>query len=340
MSALVASLAPTRNADAQQATPPLSGTPQSAESRRERGERVLKDLEGRDSLPSHFQQLNEDFPELADMTVKYALGDVWGRDVLPPKTRQLVSLAGFAAQGTMPQFKVHAQYALNLGVTPQELMEVIYLTTVIAGSPRALIAAATLKELFMENGVQLPLAEAKAGAPATTPDASVARALTTATSKSADATAVAALHREWILVGWERKVGDGPLDFRQKLGKYYNWSSSDVLLYDDFDPQRRVVRSPAAYGAIWEPPFSALRSAEHRVVSGPSVLVSGDLATSTLEFAARLTDKEGKETGIRTFSSLVWRSTAEGWKIVREHNSSTVLSPTQLAALMNPASNR
>jgi hypothetical protein len=79
------------------------------------------------------------------------------------------------------------------------------------------------------------------------------------------------------------------------------------VLYDDFDPQRRVVRSPAAYGAIWEQPFSALQSAEHRVVSGPSVLVSGDLATATLEFAARLTGGDGKVTGIRTFSSLVWR---------------------------------
>ncbi len=40
------------------------------------------------------------------MTLKYSLGDIWGREVLDNKTRQLVSLGGFAAQGTMPQFTV------------------------------------------------------------------------------------------------------------------------------------------------------------------------------------------------------------------------------------------
>ena len=78
--------------------------------------------------------------------------------MLDDKTRQLISLAGFAAQGTMPQFKVHAQYALNYGVTPEELMEIVYLTTVTSGFPRALIAAGMLKELFLENDVRFPVA--------------------------------------------------------------------------------------------------------------------------------------------------------------------------------------
>ena len=126
--------------------------------RQERGEQVFNSLTGSEGLPPHFQQLQKDFPELADLTLKYALGDIWGREVLDNKTRQLVSLAAFAAQGTMPQFKVHAQYALNYGVTPEELMEVVYLTTVTSGFPRALIAAGTLKELFQENDVRFPVA--------------------------------------------------------------------------------------------------------------------------------------------------------------------------------------
>ena len=132
---------------------------------------------------------------------------------------------------------------------------------------------------------------------------------------------VAALHREWILVGWERKAGDGPLDFRRKLGKYYDFTDPNVLLYDDFDPQHRVVRRAAAYGDIWEPAFSTLRSARHRVSIAPAVLVDGTLATSTLQFEARLESKAGQVTGIRTLSSLVWHATGAGWKIVREHNS-------------------
>ncbi len=138
-----------RRADAQAGAPslPTEGSTATA-ARRARGERVLNGLTGGKGLPPHFLRLRQDHPELADLTLQHALGDVWGREVLPPKTRQIAALAGFAAQGAMPEFKAHAQYALNLGVTPEEMMEVVYLTTVTSGYPRALAAAAALKELF------------------------------------------------------------------------------------------------------------------------------------------------------------------------------------------------
>jgi len=135
--------------------------PSETMTRQEQGEKVLNSLSGGKGLPPHFVQLQKDFPELADMTLTYSLGDIWAREVLDNKTRQLISLAGFAAQGTMPQFKVHAQYALNYGATPEELMEVIYITTVTSGFPRALIAAGTLKELFQENNIKFPVTSQK-----------------------------------------------------------------------------------------------------------------------------------------------------------------------------------
>lgn len=47
--------------------------------------------------------------------------------------------------------KIHAGYALNLGVTRDKLKEVIYLTTVHSGFPRALNAATAHKEIFDEQ---------------------------------------------------------------------------------------------------------------------------------------------------------------------------------------------
>jgi 4-carboxymuconolactone decarboxylase len=94
---------------------------------------------------------------LARFTLEYSLGDVWPRTVLDPVTRQLVACSAFAAQGTLEQLKVHAGYALELGATPQQLMEVVHLTTVTAGSPRALNAAQALKEIFQQRGVPLPV---------------------------------------------------------------------------------------------------------------------------------------------------------------------------------------
>ncbi|WP_365740738.1 carboxymuconolactone decarboxylase family protein [Nostoc sp. JL33] len=80
--------------------------------------------------------------------VDYSLGEVWSRSELDDRTRQLATVAAFAAQGNLPQLKIHAGYALRLGVTQNELKEVVYLTTVTAGFPRAIDAAQALREVF------------------------------------------------------------------------------------------------------------------------------------------------------------------------------------------------
>ena len=144
-----------------------------------------------------------------------------------------------------------------------------------------------------------------------------------------------ALHRRWILEGWERAPGDGRFDFRTKLGEFYAWADRDVVLYDDFDPQHRVARSAAAYAAIWEPIFNTVRSARHVVSDEPAVLPpSGDLTASTLEFAALIEGADGEVTAIRTRSDLVWRRRSGGWRIVREHNSTRVVSVAEVSALL------
>jgi len=47
--------------------------------------------------------------------------------------------------------KIHASYALNVGVSEEELKEIVYLTTVTAGFPRAIAASQALSALFAER---------------------------------------------------------------------------------------------------------------------------------------------------------------------------------------------
>lgn len=115
-------------------------------------ERHAKGLEVMDHLSGGAGQpvlnaLREDYPFLAEGITAYALGDVWGRPGLDDRTRQLAAVAAFAAQGNLPYLKVHAGYAMRLGVTRDELKEVVYLTTVTSGFPRAIEAAQALREV-------------------------------------------------------------------------------------------------------------------------------------------------------------------------------------------------
>lgn len=148
---------------------------------------------------------------------------------------------------------------------------------------------------------------------------------------------VAGLHRDWVF-GWERNLGDAPFSFRERLGSFYDWSFEGVMLYDDFDPEHRVAQSPAEYGEIFEPIIGSTRNLNHRIADGPHVLVSGGLAASRLVFEARIETGEGELMGIRTTTSLVWRLTDDGWRIVREHNSTVQIPAGQVETIDDPGS--
>jgi 4-carboxymuconolactone decarboxylase len=120
------------------------------EERLKRGDAVIRSLNKGAPQPA-LERLRQEFPFLAEATEGYALGDVWSRTGLDSHTRQLATVTAFAALGETPLMKVHAGYALNIGVSEEQLKEAIYLVTVTSGFPRALAASQALSELFAER---------------------------------------------------------------------------------------------------------------------------------------------------------------------------------------------
>lgn len=129
---------------------PETAHAQSAEERQRRGDAIVRELNNGAPQPV-LERTRQEFPFLAEATQGYALGEVWSRPGLDSGTRQLAAVAAFAAMGEPAFLKVHAGYALNLGVSEEELKEIVYLTTVTAGFPRAIAASQALSELFAER---------------------------------------------------------------------------------------------------------------------------------------------------------------------------------------------
>ena len=147
---------------------------------------------------------------------------------------------------------------------------------------------------------------------------------------------IAALHLRWMnaLV---RNEGDPNLDFRSDLGDLYDFESPDVVLYDDFDPERRVARSADEYAAIWEPVFASVHTTRHAVSDGPHVLTGeGSLAASWLQFNGRVRMPDGGVLEFLSTSSMVFHRTGSGWRIAREHNSTVVLPTGTLDPVFGP----
>jgi 4-carboxymuconolactone decarboxylase len=129
---------------------PDAGLAQTTEERRAQGSAVIRKLNNGATQPN-LEAMRREFPFLAEVTEAYALGDVWSRSGLDDRTRQLAAVAAFAAIGERTFMKVHAGYALNIGVSEEELKEVIYMVTVPAGFPKAIAASQGLAELFAER---------------------------------------------------------------------------------------------------------------------------------------------------------------------------------------------
>ena len=96
-------------------------------------------------------------PEMMDILQKFIFGEVFRTGNLTMKQREMITCITLATMQTLPQLKAHAGAALNVGVTPEELREVMYLTAPFIGFPKMLNAVATVNEVFKERGITLPL---------------------------------------------------------------------------------------------------------------------------------------------------------------------------------------
>lgn len=96
-------------------------------------------------------------PEMMDILQKFIFGEVFTTGNLSLKQREMITCVTLATMQTLPQLKAHAGAALNVGVTPVELREAMYLTAPFIGFPKMLNAVATVNEVFKERGISLPL---------------------------------------------------------------------------------------------------------------------------------------------------------------------------------------
>ncbi|QIA65001.1 carboxymuconolactone decarboxylase family protein [Vibrio astriarenae] len=99
------------------------------------------------------ESLEDICPDLARFTIEYPFGDIYSREGLSLKEREIATVAALTAMGNCaPQLKVHLHAALNVGCTEAELKEVILQMSVYAGFPAALNGMFVLKEILLERG--------------------------------------------------------------------------------------------------------------------------------------------------------------------------------------------
>jgi 4-carboxymuconolactone decarboxylase len=94
----------------------------------------------------------EGLGELGRAIVEFAYGDVYTREALGLRDREIAAVAALVATGRSSQLPQHLRASLKAGLSPEELAEVIIQTATIAGFPPAMNAMATLRSVVAEWG--------------------------------------------------------------------------------------------------------------------------------------------------------------------------------------------
>jgi 4-carboxymuconolactone decarboxylase len=130
--------------------------PASRTARHEHGREILDAIDG-EAGARVIDSLADIAPELGHQIVAWGFGEIYARPGLEPRDRQLVTLGMLTALGGCePQLDVHINAALNVGLTPEQVIEAFLHAAVYCGFPRALNATLTAKKVFAERGL-LPL---------------------------------------------------------------------------------------------------------------------------------------------------------------------------------------
>jgi 4-carboxymuconolactone decarboxylase len=79
-------------------------------------------------------------PEFFGLVTQFVFGGFWARPGLDLRSRSLCTVAQLAALGRTDELKGHLAGALNLGITREELIEVLMQTACYAGVPAAVTA--------------------------------------------------------------------------------------------------------------------------------------------------------------------------------------------------------
>ncbi|WP_211229811.1 carboxymuconolactone decarboxylase family protein [Olivibacter sitiensis] len=115
------------------------------------GWKKLQEIDG-EAGEKVIESLKDISPDLGTYIIEYAFGDIYSRDGLDLKSKEIAVVAALTAIGNaQPQLKVHINGALNTESSINEVKEVILQMSVYSGFPSCINAMNALKEVLAER---------------------------------------------------------------------------------------------------------------------------------------------------------------------------------------------
>jgi len=117
----------------------------------EQGQKVRREVMGDayvDNAAKTTTEFNRPFQELI---AEYVWGTLWSRPGLDHRTRALINLGVLTATGRTEEIKIYLGAAQNIGVSREDVREVLMQTAVYCGIPAALDSFRVAQNFFNEQ---------------------------------------------------------------------------------------------------------------------------------------------------------------------------------------------
>lgn len=117
------------------------------------GMEQLKAIDGKGG-ENVIKSLEDIAPDLGKFIVEFAFGDIYTREGLTTEEREMITLSSLlTAGGCEPQLEVHINGALNVGISPEKVIETFLQCIPYTGFPKVLNAVFAVKKVFAERGL-------------------------------------------------------------------------------------------------------------------------------------------------------------------------------------------
>ena len=126
----------------------------SLEERYNRGLEMRQDMAAGDFRHFTLPGIDQLAPDLKRIVDEALFGSIWTRDGLDIKERCICTLSALLTLGHLQLLRRHIERGLNVGLAPEQVVEVFILMTFYAGVPAVESAMGIAKEIFEERGIQ------------------------------------------------------------------------------------------------------------------------------------------------------------------------------------------
>lgn len=120
--------------------------------RRQRGLDVIRTLTGKDDTDAFGKKFEASYGALGSFALDFVMGDIWSREQLSRRDRNLIVLTMLGALHQTNQLAYYVPGGLNHGLTATEIREIMTHLAAYAGFPRALDAMDATNRILAELG--------------------------------------------------------------------------------------------------------------------------------------------------------------------------------------------